>query len=200
MKTIFDLALFEEVEKTELTRIVQTLEGNSIIVEVGSFMGGSAAIMSTAAPDTQIHCFDPFENDLSRLYDSKIQRNQYRLFFELLGRKDIRSLENVAEILKDYNNIYLYKKNSPHDIAWDTPIDLYLEDGIHTDPILTLNLNFWSSRVKKLGYVVLHDHRPWLALNNPYRYRDIDVAYYRFLSQGYTLVSKVRSLTVLQKN
>ena len=76
MKKIFDLALFEEVEKTELTRIVRTLGKDSTIVEIGSFMGGSAAIMGEAAPWAQIHCFDPFENDLSTLYNSDIQQNR----------------------------------------------------------------------------------------------------------------------------
>lgn len=199
MNKIFELALIEAVERIELTRIIQTLSSNAVIVEVGTFMGGSAAIMSTALPTAEIHCFDPFETDRLKNYNSQLQSKQYNTFFELLGYRGPRSIENVAAILEDYSNIHLYKRHSPNNIIWDRPVDLYFEDGVHRDPTLSRNIDFWSQYIKKSGYIVLHDHRPWLEINNQYRYPDIELAYTRLLSSGYQLVSKVRSLTVLQK-
>ena len=199
IKKLFKLALIEPVERMELFKIVRTLAEDSVIVEVGSFMGGSAAIMSIANPLVQIHCFDPFESDTNYKH-TDTYKNQYNVFFELLGRQDARSIENVGYILKDYSNIHLHKRHSPHNITWTQPIDLYFEDGVHSDPELTMNLNFWTPMIKSGGYLVLHDHRPWLELTNPFRHVDIEQAYDRLLSQGYKKVSKVRSLTILQKS
>ena len=188
----------EQVEREELGRISSLLPDNAVIVEVGTFCGGSAAIMSSSNSSAQIHCFDMFENDSHKSYRGP---NQYRLFYELLEVEHAeRTIENVAKVLKDFPNIHLYKKHSPFEIKFDIPIDLYFEDGQHTNPVLERNLNFWSSRVKKQGYIAIHDCRPWLPLDHYHRFVDVENARDKLLVNGYTLVSHVRGLVILQKN
>jgi hypothetical protein len=194
---LFNLALMEKIERDELGRISSLLEDNSVIVEVGTFCGGSAAIMSYFNPSAQIHCFDLFEDDLHKSYRGP---TQYNLFYELLEVEHAeRTIENVRKILKDLPNVHLYKKLSPHNIEFDTPIDLYFEDGQHFNPTLEKNLNFWSSRVKKHGYIVIHDCRPWLPLDHYHRFVDVETASDNFLQNGYRLISHVRGLITLQK-
>lgn len=196
-KKLFNLALMNRIERAELGRISKLLPDNAVIVEVGTFCGGSAAIMSYFNPLAQIHCFDLFEDDLHKSYRGP---NQYQLFYDLLEVEYTeRTIENVAKVLKDFPNIHLYKKQSPFDIEFDIPIDLYFEDGIHVNPILEKNLNFWSRRVKKQGYIAIHDCRPWLPLDHYHRFVDVEAARDKLLANGYKLVSHVGGLLILQK-
>jgi hypothetical protein len=195
---LINLALMEQDEREELGRISSLLPDNAVIVEVGTFCGGSAAIMSHFNPLAQLHCFDLFEDDPNKRYKGE---NQYRSFYDLLEVDHAeRTIENVAKVLKDFPNIHLYKKRSPYDIKFDIPIDLYFEDGLHTNPDLGKNLNFWSTKVKKQGYIAMHDCRPWLPLDHYHRYVAVETARDNFLDNGYTLVSHVHGLIILQKN
>ena len=194
---LFNLALMNINERMELSRISRLLPDNAVIVEVGTFCGGSAAIMSSSNSSAQIHCFDMFESD-KWIFRGP---NEYQLFYDLLEVEYTeRTIENVAKVLKDFPNIHLYKKQSPFDIEFDIPIDLYFEDGQHTNPVLERNLNFWSSRVKKQGYIAIHDCRPWLPLDHYHRFVDVENARDKLLANGYTLVSHVDGLVILQKN
>lgn len=192
-----NLSLSELTERKELARISSLLPENSTIVEVGTFMGGSASIMATANPTSQIHCFDLFEDDSYKSYRGRIQ---YKLFDVLIGKLNSeRSIDNVRIVLKDYSNIHLYKLRSPEEVQWNTPIDLYFEDGIHSDPILRNNLVFWSKFVKIEGYIVMHDHRPWLSQDHYHRFIDVEISLAKFLANGYKLISTVHSLVIIQK-
>ena len=193
---LFNLALMNVGEREELVRIVELLPNNAMIVEVGSFMGGSAAIMTKANPTAQIHCFDLFEDDEKKNYRGNIQ---YDLFYQLVGQDSERSIENVRKVLKYFSHVHLHKKKSPHDIIWNAPIDLYFEDGLHLNPDLAMNLDFWTSKVKKGGYVLIHDCRPWLPLEHYHRFVDVEKALEFLLANRYELVSHVDSLVVLKK-
>jgi hypothetical protein len=193
---LFNLSLTTVDERKELARIVKLLPKNAVIVEVGSFMGGSAALMATANPTAQIHCFDLFEDDKNKSYRGNYQ---YDSFYELLGHDGDRTIENVRKVLKQFDNISLYKKKSPDGIIWDSPVDLYFEDGLHIDPRLAMNLDFWTSKVKKDGYVLIHDCRPWLPLEHFLRCVDVEKSVEILLLNGYELISHVGSLVVLKK-
>jgi len=193
---IFKLALMTKHEREELTRIAKMLPAAATIVEIGTFMGGSAAVFAAAKPDARVHSFDLFDDDC----DTYRGNFQYELFDRILGPDSNRTLANVSKILQDFSNITLYKAHSPDNIGWTIPVDLYFEDSLHCNPTLDRNLNFWTSHVKCGGYVVLHDYRPWLQKNNPYRYPDVEAAFERFKSENYTVMSITVSLVVLRKN
>lgn len=194
---LFKLALMDRDEKAELARIAQILPDNATIVEVGSFMGGSAAIMAVANPKAQIHCMDLFEDDPHKKYRGD---PQYELFYKILGQNAERSMENVGKVLKDFKNITLHKKRSPDNVVWKFPVDLYFEDGLHKNPRLNMNLKFWSDRVKKDGYIAIHDCRPHLPLDHHFRFVDVEEAIERMVKEGYTFISHVAALVILQKN
>lgn len=192
------MALMDLVEKNELARISSLLPENAVIVEIGSFMGGSAVIMANAAPTSQIHCFDLFEDDPWKSYRGP---SAYKLFDILLNKENSeRSIENVGKILRFHTNINLNKCRSPDNIIFDKPIDLYFEDGLHSNPALEKNLNFWAPKVKSGGYIVMHDCRPWLDLNHYHRFVDVENALNNFLNNGYSLISHVGALVTIQKN
>ena len=157
-------------EKFLLIQLSRSLAPNSVIVEVGSYLGSSAAIMSKANPEVDIHCFDPFEDSDSRQVDG--WRNTF--LAQALGPNTPRTLEGVQTLLQDYPRIQLHQGYSPWDfLDWNTPVDLYFEDGMHQNPEFAANIDFWSSKIKVGGLMAIHDHRYWLEPGVPLHYQDI---------------------------
>jgi hypothetical protein len=157
-------------EKFLLIQLSRSLAPNSVVVEVGSYLGSSAAIMSKANPEVDIHCFDPFEDSDSRQVDG--WRNTF--LAQALGSGTPRTLEGVQSLLQDYPRIHLHQGYSPWDfLYWKTPVDLYFEDGMHQNPEFAANIDFWSSKIKIGGFMAIHDHRYWLEPGVPLHYQDI---------------------------
>lgn len=207
------LALSGVDERVMLHDFAANLPSNAVIAEVGTFMGGSAAIMAHANPTAKIHCFDLFEDDPHLKYRGD---NQYKEFNRLLSELEqfqlfqarllsgevtpARSLDNVRLILARYANIQLYKGRSPEAFkTWSTVLDVYFEDSMHSNPSLSKNVRFWEPKVKPHGFVLLHDYRPHLPLDHYHRFIDVEAEHDRLLSMGYTRVSHVGGLVVLKK-
>ena len=162
--------LMQYDEKFLLIQLSRSLAPESVVVEVGSYLGASAAIMSHANPLVDIHCFDPFE-------DADLRQNDgygRALLASALGPDTPRSLESVQSLLQDYPRIQIHQGYSPWDfLDWTTPVDLYFEDGMHQNPEFAANIDFWSSKIKVGGLMAIHDHRYWLEPGVPLHYQDI---------------------------
>lgn len=199
-------SLTHTTEKHCLDWIARRLAQGSLIVEVGSALGCSAAIMANANPTIKIKSIDQWQTDTDtqRRYDV-YQRIAIQ---EFLGGPP-RSRERIAERLSHYKNIEFIEGRSPQSFeSTDIDnIDLLFEDSDHTDPGLTANLDFWLPRVRNGGLVLLHDYRPWLPeefaqlgrAQGPWRFPAVDQAVDRLQAQGYQLLTTVHSLAVLRK-
>ena len=55
-------------ERELLYSFIKSLPDNSIIVEVGSAIGGSSCVMASANPTNTINCVDSFEGDVGYIY------------------------------------------------------------------------------------------------------------------------------------
>jgi hypothetical protein len=193
----YKMALMSLDEALSLEHVALQLSDNSVVVEVGCFMGGSAAIIAHTNKSISVHSFDLFEDDTHTAYRGP---NQYKLFSQLLQeKKPVRSLDNVRKILS-YSNIHLYKGRSPVDfVNWDTPIDMYFEDSLHTNPSLSMNIKFWEPKLKEGGYLLMHDCRPFLPKDHFHRFIDVEYESEKLLANGYKKISHVGALLVLQK-
>ena len=153
-------------EKLLLRYLSKNLAPNSIIVEVGCYVGASTAIMADANPQVQVHSFDPFD-EISH------DPNHRKILDECLGQGKERTYENVRDRL-NRPNVTLHKGYSPQDFQmWDQPIDMYFEDGLHRDPTFSANISFWTSKLKVGGILAIHDHRPWLPTTNQLYWPDV---------------------------
>lgn len=187
-------SLLTDLDKLTLHSVVKTLPENSIILEVGTFVGGSASIMAHANSKVEIHSFDLFDN---RFYDKK-QKNIFQNFLN----SDLRKVELVKNVLeKDFNNIFLYKKCSPFNCEfWNKPIDLYFEDGEHTNPVLSYNINFWKKWIKLNGILILHDYRPNLNDTDIRKYIDvIDTVNTLTKNHEFKFIIHIGDMAILQK-
>lgn len=182
-------ALMSHIEKRVLHYIVAKLPAQSKIVEVGSYLGVSAAIMASANPLVEINCFDLFEDEMNPKY------GYYQSHHTFLGGKgSFRSVESVRNKWKHFPNIKFHKGNSPFDFtSWTSLIDLYFEDGDHSNPVLNLNVMFWSQFVKPGGYIIFHDYRV--------KHPDVKIEVDKLLSTNtYSLILQIDSIAVLEKN
>ena len=198
-------------EKRALSWLAERLAKDSLVVEVGSFMGCSAAIMAHANPGIQIKSIDLFDtlddsvrNDMQIYYAS-----QYKDRVDsFLGEDCRRTRDNVAQRLAHYTNIEFIQGQSPDEFT-DTGldnIDVYFEDANHHNPGLASNLNFWLPRVKPGGLVVLHDYRPWLPEryvvkihDSIQRFPDVEGHVRQLMGQGWTMQGRVRGMVFLTK-
>jgi predicted O-methyltransferase YrrM len=124
-----------------LSQTVASLERDSIVLEVGTALGGSAEVMARANPAVRIFTMDLFgengtdSNSVETLYNT------------------------VKTRLSKFSNITVLCGNAMTDFKdWSNEIDLYFEDGVHIDPALSTNLNRWISFLKPGGILLVHDN------------------------------------------
>ena len=188
-------AFMDRLEKELLAELSSSLPENAVIVEVGTFMGGSASILANANPSATVTCYDLYEDDPHKRYRAE---PQYKLFDQMLGMTDApRTFENVKKLMSGIPNVVLNKCKSPDGITWDKPIDLYFEDGIHMNPRLNMNIEFWRQHIKIGGYLVLHDYRPHFPADHYWRWPDVETEFARLLTCGYRFMKHVISTLVL---
>jgi SAM-dependent methyltransferase len=194
LPTISKFALMSEKEKLFLFDFVSKLKGNVTILEIGTFLGASAAIMAASNSNAVIHSIDNYDpkHDTHKAIVAEMVR-------EALG-KPKRSIDSVKNLIKEYSNVNLYHGKSPKDfLTWDRQFDLYLEDGTHENPILASNIKFWCRFLKPNGYLMLHDYRPFHKLNHPSRFQDVIDLADELLHSGFEKIDCIDGLLTLRK-
>lgn len=138
-----------EQEAQAIEALSALVPENGTVVEVGSLLGLSSWIWAKSVdPSVTVHCVDPWEIAGGSNFN-KLARDNAQSF----------SLDQFKKNVADCRNIVAMQGYSPDDFGdWNKKIDLYFEDAVHTDPILSRNLDFWSSRLKRTGILCGHDY------------------------------------------
>jgi len=183
-------------EKNCLSDISKNLSTNSIVIEIGTYLAGSASIMAHANPDIKIYTYD--------LYDGQDSDPHFKdtLIINALGKGVPRNQDTVSTLITSYKNIILntVKRFQPGSFNWHGDrIDLLFDDGDHNNPGFRINLNYWLPYIKENGLIAVHDYRPWLNIQHPLRYLDVEFEIDRLLNSGYEKVVQVESLILLKK-
>jgi hypothetical protein len=148
-------------------KIAKMLGPGSVAVEIGTYLGSSAALMAHANKQLEVHSYDLFN-------DIKYDPTHDSLVAMALGEGSSRSLENVQKYVSQYTNIFLHKVDVGEKIFFDRKIDLFIEDACHRDPQLSNSLAYWLPKVNINGFVLLHDYRPWLHEKDSARFLDVE--------------------------
>jgi hypothetical protein len=213
-------AIMQHTEKYLLRAIVSKLPDNSVIVEVGSALGGTACLMAEVNPTLTIHCMEAFQTNLN-IWKSQRKHvldfvlpldencnilpvnERHELFKNYIDRidecfsNDISGKLAFKAITEKYPNIILHEGHSPENsLDWNQPIDLYFEDAAHINPYLQTNIDFWTKHIKPGGFIVGHDYAKVLSDGTK-----VDVAeeFNKLIAQDWDLVAKIDSLIILQK-
>lgn len=138
------------VEQLEAISLVAPLvPANGKVVEVGSLFGRSSyAWAASVDPSVTVYCIDPWERNVGVRALEKKHSVRY-------------GLEQFLTYTQDLPNIVAIKGRSP-DVAhaWNDEIELYYEDAVHTNPVLSKNIEFWTSKLNKNGICCGDDFRP----------------------------------------
>lgn len=134
-----DLALYE---KLLLYDKASHVPPGGVIVEIGSYLGSSAAVMAAGARAKciSIHCVDTWQNDAM----SEGPRDTYAEF-----RRNTLAFDDIIVPLR----------GRAKEVAdgFDLSIDLLLVDGDHSYEGCKRDLVKWLPKVKAGGLVILHD-------------------------------------------
>jgi Methyltransferase domain len=136
-----------EDEQVAIALVASLVPRAGKIVEVGSLLGRSSWIWAkNADPSVTVFCIDPWSGGGNF---KKLANEAAQTF----------SLEQFRANVADCQNIVALQGYSPGDfLDWKDPIDLYFEDAVHTDPILTENLQFWGGKLAPAGILCGHDY------------------------------------------
>ncbi len=204
-------ALQHKTECRALDWIARLLEPGSLAVEVGCFLGCSAAIMANANAQIKVIGLDLFDQPgAPDSIQGHYQRKYQQLIDEFLAQPNsIRSLDRVSQRLSHYTNLEFRQGRNPEDFAHTEleNIDLFFEDADHSTPRLRMSLDHWLPRVRSGGLVLLHDYKPWLPKTHDYkinnwpnkRFPDVELECHRLIQEGYRLEGTVHSLAILRK-
>jgi hypothetical protein len=140
-----------DAELTRLAELAAAVPEKGVIVEVGCLYGLSTWHLSRhCRPGVTVFCIDPWE------------RAQW--IIDLVeGPQGAPAFCRAAfeHFTADCDNIVMVQGYSPQVArGWKLPVDLYVEDAIHANPVLRQNLDFWGSRVRAGGVIAGHDYTP----------------------------------------
>jgi SAM-dependent methyltransferase len=206
-------------EKKAIDWIARRLPKNSLVVEVGSFVGASAAIWANANSEIHVKAVDLYDqekwagiaNSDPAQYESTVDAF---LPIAKLAQEFLQgpiTVENVRSKYTHYKNLEFLQGASPDEFVQSAinDIDVYFEDSNHSNPGLAKNIEFWCSRVKPGGLVMLHDYSPYLPMefsdmtttvrSGAHKFPDVEHEVNKLIAQGYTIKGTVRSLVILQK-
>lgn len=187
---MIDYSLIHAIPEIDsLLEIAKLLPPNPVIIEIGTYLGGTTVRLAETRPDasiTTVDCCNHGDN-WNEPYGEYVQ--QYIVETVL---KDKVSKQHLLNNISRFDNIVFVEGYSPECISdWNLEIDLYFEDGDHGNPNLYKNLEFWSKFVKVGGYLVAHDY----CDDCPSVIEEID----KMIGINWKKVLEDRRLIVLQK-
>ena len=211
-----EFAIMGHTERSVLYSAVKQLADNSVIVEVGSALGGSACIMAAANPNITVNCIEQFQYNNMEIWNhvkTYIHRH-YQIYHLARDQIPTDTHSNIISLIddcfltdpsgklafelitKNFSNIKLHPGESPINfLDWTQPIDMYLEDATHHNPALHENIKFWSDHIKPGGFIIGHDYQNLDTISMP----DVVSEFNKLILNGWDLISKVDSLIILQK-
>jgi hypothetical protein len=158
-------ALMSPAQIPVLRNLMRMLKPHSVVVEVGSFCGGSAKIsLEILDPTTRYYCIDhSWKHELQYPEHALLWLSDDPWTMTLDVNFNVKSYSTgfafAKYYLRDHKNVQLLPLDSPNDISWwAEPIDIYYDDSDHSNPGFRHNLNFWVPLVKSGGIISGHDY------------------------------------------
>jgi len=147
-------------EAEALAQMAYALEGDAVIVEIGSFFGSSAVLLAGGRKlkaSGKVHCVDPFDGS-----GDSFSVPVYRAIIGSLTPRSPRQHfeENIrAAGLSDWVEVHQGRAEEIA-LAWTTPIDLLFLDGDQSPAGARAAYEAWSPWLKPGGVIALHNSDP----------------------------------------
>jgi len=140
-----------------LNRSMMYVPNNGIVVEIGSWMGGSSeqlvkGILKYLVYKVAFYCIDPFDEE----YFKKTPGLQKKL-----KKYPVNVLEAFQERMKPYEEDYIllrdYSENAVNIFRYDT-IDFLFIDGNHDYEFIKKDIDLYWPKIKAGGVMCGHDY------------------------------------------
>ena len=130
-------------EKKELLTLASSLRPNSVIVEIGSYLGASSVFLAKAvsSQNTKVYCIDTWENQGM----SEGPRDTYEEFINNSAK-----YADVIVPLRGFSSVIATDFNEE--------IDMIFFDGDHSFDGVFSDIKLWLPKMKQKGIVVFHDY------------------------------------------
>ena len=177
IQTIIDQApaLITLAEGRLLFESTRHLKAEGVIVEIGSYKGGSTiflALGSQAGPNKKIYAIDP-HTGLGPIYE-----NTKNIFLSNLEKWQVRNLVEP-----------IFEKSKKAAKKWNQPISLLWIDGSHWYCDVKTDIFCWEEFLIPGGLIIFHDvvnpKKSWKFLNQEItRYPGVEQAVSELLASG----------------
>ena len=155
-----------------------SLPNDAVIVELGTYYGGSTLVLGSAYNRGKIFTIDQYEKS-------------YQLYPE---NKRTFSLENSIKTFKENNCEHVQPiQGTNSEIAkdWSLPIDLLFIDADHKYESVKEDIEKWLPKVKLNGLVLFHDYDCYV---------DVTKAVYEAIEEKrITIIKKVGTMLLTQR-
>jgi hypothetical protein len=160
--------------------------GRSTIVEIGVAEGVSAiALRKQMAADGTLYLIDPFHLSRFRIFN----------FTKRVAHRAVRSIPRGKAV-------WIQRFSFEASQSWNTPIDLLLIDGDHTEEGVGQDWAEWSDHVAPGGVVLFHDARLFEGGWTSADYGPVKLVDDLFRQQripGWRIVEEIHSLLVVER-
>jgi len=144
-------------EAIALANAASALNGDAVIVEIGSFLGSSAVILAGARKlkgSGRVHCVDPFDgsgDDFSTPHYSAI-------LMALSGHTPREHFERYIRMAGVYKRVVTHQGTAAEIAAtWTIPIDMLFLDGDQTPAGARIAYEAWAPWLKVGGTIAIHN-------------------------------------------
>lgn len=133
-------------EKIKLYELAQTLQNNSNVVEIGSYLGASACCIANGLinKDSKFYCIDTWDNDSM----SEGKKDTYEEF-----NNNIKQFKDIVRPVRGYS----YDVVNQIQNLTNFKIDLLFIDGDHSYEGVKKDWDLYSQMLKSGSIVIFHD-------------------------------------------
>lgn len=143
-------------EAVALASYSSTLPAGAVIVEIGSFLGGSAIVLAGARKlqrSGQVHCIDPFDAS-----GDPFSAPIYKIVGATRGISLRQRFDaNIRRAGLGGWVVAHAGKDSEIAATWDTPIDMLFLDGDQSPVGARAAYTNWAPFLKKKGIIAIHN-------------------------------------------
>lgn len=152
-RKIFDFCAMYGIEQMALQLLISTLPRDPIIVELGSFVGGSIAVMHMARPDARFVVFEDFQCDTTCPYTD--QNGNTLRWYDLQGIDQRTHFHtNTDGIDLELHDMHLSRLEQLSPYFDSLSCDLVFDD-LALEPWA---MRYWIDRLRPGGIMCGHDY------------------------------------------
>lgn len=135
--------LLSEIDMAAIAHLAKQVPPDGLIVDIGSLVGCTTTLWCLYSQAGRIVAIDPWDDQPWNVGLRAEGASIRETFLRNVTDRRVASIQGFSPACAE---------------NWAEPIDLYWEDGDHSNPTCTNSIGFWSNHVKPGGIACGHDY------------------------------------------